>query len=287
MPNIIIDQDRCIRCRACIRLCTRQVFAQRGADIAVIAPEQCSRCGHCVAACPSDAIAHELFPLDECPTPAPTPSLDELVNAFRERRSLRVYREQAVPREIIRQLIDIARWVPSASNKQQVDWLAFDDPAQIARLSDQVVDLFARAIGLLRNPLLRPLWRLTLGRTARRLVRSGESMLEQRTQGRDPIFFHAPVVLVAHVRRGSPFGRDDAVYAAYNLILAAQRMGLGACQIGFSKVALDLSPRFRRMLGLPKNRRAQVLLAMGYPQIQYHRALPRRRPELAWNTLRA
>jgi nitroreductase len=217
---------------------------------------------------------------------ASLPSLEQLVSAFRERRSLRQYQDRPVPRQVVRELIDIARWVPSASNKQQVDWLAFDDREQIIALSDRIVALFTVGVRLLRNPALRPLWRLALGRRADRLAISGEFMIEQRKQGRDPILFNAPVLLVAHVRRGTPFGRDDAVYATYNLMLAAQRLGLGTCQIGFFKVALGLSPRLRRSLGLPWKRQPEVALTLGHPQVHFRRVLPRRRPNLVWNTMR-
>jgi nitroreductase len=208
-----------------------------------------------------------------------------LVNAFRERRSVRVYQDRPVPHQVVRQLIDIARWVPSASNKQQVDWLAFDDPKQIAALSDRVVSLFRLGVRALRKPVLRPLWRVALGHRADRLAVSGKFMIDQHAQGRDPIFFSAPVVLIAHVWRRKPFGRDDAVYSAYNLQLAAQRMGLGTCQIGFFKVALALSPRLGKSLHLAKNRKPEVVLTLGYPRVRFRRALPRRRPNLVWNAL--
>ena len=283
MPDIRIDPQACVRCGACIKVCTACVFEAGPDQVYAARPEHCSRCGHCVALCPTDAIEHSHFALDECPLPTPVPPLDQLVNAFRERRSLRVYKDQPVPRDVVRELIDLARWVPSASNKQQVDWLAFDDREQISAFSDHIVSLFGLGVRLLRNPVLRPLWRLALGRRADRLAISGEFMVKQRKQGHDPILFDAPVLLVAHVRRRSPFGRDDAVYAAYNLMLAAQRLGLGTCQIGFFKVALGLSPRLKKSLGLPRKRQPEVVLALGYPQVHFRRALPRRRPNLTWN----
>ena len=286
MSHIQIDPQRCVRCDACVKLCTARVFEPEADQVHVARPENCSRCGHCVAVCPTDAIEHSHFALDECPLPSPLPSLDQLVNAFRERRSLRVYKDQSVPRQVVRELIDISRWVPSASNQQQVDWLAFDDREQIASFSAQIVSLFGLGVRLLRNPVLRPLWRLAFGRRADRLAVSGEFMVERHKHGRDPILFDAPVLLVAHVRRHSPFGRDDSVYAAYNLMLAAQRLGLGTCHIGFFKVALAFSPWLRKSLGLPRGRQPEVVLTLGYPQDHFRRALPRRRPDLVWNTTR-
>ncbi|MBN1935132.1 MAG: nitroreductase family protein [Anaerolineae bacterium] len=286
MPDISIDQDTCIGCGACAALCTGQVFERREHAIAVTNPSGCIACGHCVAACPVDAIAHERLSLKDCPTVDTLPELSVLVNIFRARRSIRIYKNQAVPRETIRQLIDIARWAPSASNTQQVDWLVFDDPTRIKALSDQIVALFGRAARWLRFPLLKPLWTLVLGRRAKNLERWARTMEQQHMQGQDPILFGAPVLLVAHTRKGAPFSRDDAIYAAYNLMLAAQQMGLGACQIGFFMVALGFSRKLGQMLGLPKHRRAQVVLVLGYGRYPFRRALPRRQPEITWNTER-
>lgn len=290
MPEIVIDQDLCTRCGACLALCKGPVYKRIDDKIQAAAPEACWLCGHCIAACPNDAIRHSEFPLDECPVldPAGLPSLDELVAAFRERRSLRVFKNKPVPREIIQSLVDVARWVPSASNKQPVDWLAFDDPARIAALSARAIAAFAQAGRLLRNPLFYLGRRLAVGAAIAEQERQRadrlEAMAQEMEQGYDPIFFHAPVVLVAHVPMDDYFGRDDAIYATYNLILAAQRLGLGACQIGYFIRALGLDRRLSDELGLPPGRRVQVALALGYPQYRFRRVIPRRRPGLVFGT---
>jgi nitroreductase/NAD-dependent dihydropyrimidine dehydrogenase PreA subunit len=286
--KITVNQETCTRCGACVALCTDRVFEHVGEGVAVVAPDECWLCGHCVAVCPVAAIAHSEYPVDECPPiAADLPSLDGLVNVLRERRSLRIFRDRPVPRQEVRELVDAARWAPSAGNEQPVDWLAFDDPARIAALSAQAVAVLAQTARLLRNPLLRPFLRLALGaEKVKKGLESADSFerLERRhAQGDDPIFFHAPIVLIAHVPSDDYFGRDDAVYATYNLMLAAQRKGLGACHIGYFLVALDRSRGLRRALGLPDDRRAEVALALGDPKYRFRRVLPRRRPSLVWD----
>jgi nitroreductase/NAD-dependent dihydropyrimidine dehydrogenase PreA subunit len=285
--QILINQETCTDCDACVALCTGRVFERVDGRIEATDPNACWLCGHCVAACPTDAISHSAYALEDCPLlDSHVPSLEGLVASFRERRSLRVFRDRPVPRKVVRELVDIARWVPSAGNGQPVDWLAFDDPADIAGLSAQAVAALAQAARLLRNPLLRPFLRLALGSEAvdRGLesVDGFERLAERHALGEDPMFFRAPVVLVAHVPDDDTFGRDDAIYATYNLMLGAQRMGLGTCQIGYFLVALGRSRGLRRALGLPEDRRAEVVLAMGYPEHRFRRALPRRRPDLVW-----
>lgn len=290
MANIRVDPELCSSCGACVALCTACVYEEGDDGSKAVAPEECWGCGHCVAVCPAEAIQHSEYPVTTCPSldQLAVPTLDKLVTALRERRSSRVFREEPVPRQVVRELVDIARWVPSASNAQPVDWLALDDPARIAQLGAQAVEVLAQTARLLRNPLLRPILGLVVGadqvKTSLESAEKFERLEERRAQGKDPIFYRAPVVLIAHVPRPDYFGRDDAIYAAYNLMLAAQRLGLGTCQIGYFQAALDRSKPLRCALGLPEDRRAEVTLVLGYPAYDFQRLLPRRQPELTWNS---
>jgi nitroreductase len=168
-----------------------------------------------------------------------------------------------------------------------VDWIVLDDPDRIAKLSREVVAILRRTARLLQKRVLRPFLYLALGKRrvdkARESTEDIERLTEQQERGEDPIFYDAPAVLIAHVPKGSYFGRSDAVYAAYNVMLAAERLGLGTCHIGFFNVARERNQELPRMVGLPPDRQVEVVLALGYPRFRYHRVPPRRRRELVWN----
>jgi len=289
MPEISVRPERCTRCGACVALCTGRVFRQEPDRVVVADAAACWLCGHCVAVCPADAVLHRQYPLEDCPPLDPTrlPSAEALEVALRARRSARVFRDRPVPREVVRELLEVGRWAPSASNAQPVDWLAIDDPARIAALSAQTVAVLAQTARLLRNPLVRFLLRLTAGaeqvRRGLESVPDFERLAQRHAQGDDPIFFRAPVVLIAHVPRDDYFGQEDATYAAYNVMLMAPLHGLGTCHIGYFTVALARSARLRATLGLPPDRRAVIAMVLGYPRYRFHRVLLRRRPALAWN----
>lgn len=283
MTEISIDTAACSQCGACVAVCSHRVFGGVG-EVADAA--RCKVCGHCVAVCPADAIAHSDLPLDACPPAVDMPDYDTLTAMLRERRSCRVFAKKPVARETVARLVDAARWVLSASNGQPVDWLAIDDPARIAALSAASVETLGATAALLRNPLARLALYLAYGKAkvasaARRAVDFRE-MADLHAAGKDPIFFHAPTVLVAHVPKSDYFGRDDAVYAAYNLMLAARTLGLGTCQIGFFQVALDRNRALRDSLGLPADRAPQVTVILGYPEVGFHRLLPRRAQVISW-----
>ena len=288
MPDIAVNEERCTRCGACVAVCrVARVFELAREAAEVVRPDDCWLCGHCVAVCPVDAVEHSAYPLEACPPIESPPSYEELVTALRERRSLRVFRDKPVPRETVRQLIDVSRWVPSASNAQAVDWIAVDDPAQIRRLSREVTATLGHLSRLLQNRLLRPFLYVALGKErVEEAVESADEfqrLADALARGEDPIFYQAPVVLAAHVPKRSYFGRDDAVYAAYNVMLAGERLGLGACHIGYFNVALERNEELRRLLGLAEDRQIKVVMILGYPRFRFRRALPRRRMVLEWN----
>jgi len=290
MAIISVDRKACIRCGACVDVCfAAGVFELTSEGSSAVRPEDCWHCGQCVTVCPTDAIDHDSFPLEDCPMIAQedVPSLDALTLAFRARRSCRTYEDKPVPREVVRDLVTLGRWAPSASNSQSLDWIAFDDREKISELTGSVLAEFRRFSRLVGNPILRPFLSLFIGReTARRLrgaKASVERMLQRQAAGEDPIFYNAPVVLLGHCPSGSSFGRDDAIYATYNMMLAAERFGLGTCQIGFFQAVYEKSARLRRKVALPEGRAPQVAVALGYARHRFRRVLPRRSPNLTWN----
>lgn len=276
MPKIIIDQKKCNQCGACVALCNSgNVYAQKNDTVQVINIENCWFCGHCVAVCPTDAIGHSQFLLGDCPPieSAVLPTFENMVEAFRERRSTRIYKGKPVSRETVRSLLGIAEYVPSADNAQPVDWLVFDDSDLIDELSQQTVSVFEQKLDQGRKDMSAIV----------EDIQDFERIIQQNAQGLDPIFFKAPVLLMAHVPVEDSFGRDDATYAAYNLILAAQRMGLGSCLIGYFIYALENSDQLRKHLGPLDNRRVEVAMVIGYPKYKFRRTITRRSMEIIWN----
>ncbi len=290
MAKITIDETACIRCGKCVDVCgLARVYELSSESSVPVNADHCWFCGQCVAGCPTDAIDHEAFPLEDCPIidTATLPNRDDLIAAYRFRRSQRVFHDTAIDREVIRDLVTLGRWAPTASNSQSVDWLAFDDPARIEELSRGTVREMTKLIRLANNPLVRPFLPLFIGREGSRQLKrasgSFDRLQDAINQGEDPIFYRAPVVLIGHGPAGNRFGRDDAVYATYNMMLAADSFNLGTCQIGFFQVMAERSGRLTKQLGLPKGRVPQIALAVGYPRHDFRRALPRRSPNLTWN----
>jgi len=243
----------------------------------VVHPEICRLCGHCVAVCPTDSIDHEKIPLQDCPLidPRQLPSIDVMLTALRARRSYRRYQDRTVPREVVHELISHSRWIPTGHNRQFLDWIVLDNEQSITRL--------------LQSALREVRHSTEHGRDASKFlggldVEDIDHLIEQAVQKKKRFFFNAPVVLAGYCEKDSVCAREEATYAAYNITLAAERMGLGTCHIGSILLILEEFPHLQhKVLRIPEGKELQVLLILGYPAWHFRRMVPRRLPSIKWN----
>jgi nitroreductase/NAD-dependent dihydropyrimidine dehydrogenase PreA subunit len=279
--------DHCTQCGACVEECPGRVFG-RTDRVGVTAPEACIRCGHCVAVCPVDAVSHDGFggqpfpPIDKSLQLSP----DAIRMAIRSRRSVRHFRDRPIPREMLDQLLDMARYTPTASNAQNVGWVAVTDPARRLALSRRVVHWMATPSRLASSPVLSPLVSRITGRnrptTAGRYVGAMRRMVQESEAGGDPIFHQAPAVLISHSAGGNGLGPENAAYATDAIMLLAQSLGLGTCLIGFFTAATRYDRKLRELAHIPSGHRVTTTVVVGYPIYHYRRLTAREDPKVQW-----
>lgn len=276
--------DHCIGCGACVAVCNVTQVYKMGTEKAVVASaRRCWECGQCVAVCPVDAIDHSVFPLENCPPVAAFSEVEawRMVEVLQSRRSVRVFKTKPVPRPMIENLLAISHAAPSAKNRQAVDWIAIDNANTIQRLAKLTVAALAHTARQLRKEAeitgVEPERQQQLMGYAKSL----EFLERRQDRGEDAVFYHAPVLLLAHVPQGE-FGEADAVYAAYSLMLAAHLQGLGTCQIGYFTMALQHSEELAEQVKVPQGREISVALILGFAKYRYRRAVIRRKHTVSW-----
>ncbi len=145
MSIIEINQETCNKCGICAAECPRRVISLPDGGFPQIAAEaeaECNGCGHCVVVCPSGSLSHRDSPLKESPlinkglkiTP------EQVEQLLKGRRSARVFKNKPVPREIITRLIEDARYAPTGSNRQEMEWLVIDDKKELDRIEELGTD---------------------------------------------------------------------------------------------------------------------------------------------------
>ena len=120
---IKIDSTKCAKskCGFCFEVCPNYVFALgKGQEIQVRYPEQCCICGHCVAICPENALIHKEMPIERFEDLPITKIPSENMRNLLSRRSIRVFKEKPIPKELIEQLIELIMRVLQQMDKQRI-----------------------------------------------------------------------------------------------------------------------------------------------------------------------
>jgi nitroreductase/NAD-dependent dihydropyrimidine dehydrogenase PreA subunit len=262
MNLITIDHDKCKRDGICTAVCPAALIRQSGEDFPDVisdAGEFCISCGHCVAACPSGALSHARIAVDECSSLRGQfeISADAVEQLLKKRRSVREFKENSVPRDILEKVIDCTRWAPSAINIQPVRWLVVQKPDDVKYLAGLVAE-----------------WLKEAG-YAPRYFAAWE-------RGADMILRGAPHLIVACGAVENVWAPVDCAIALTYLELTAQAHGLGTCWSGLLTRASEAIPSIRKFLGLEDDLKINGAVMIGYPKYHYGRVPKRNAAIVKW-----
>jgi nitroreductase/NAD-dependent dihydropyrimidine dehydrogenase PreA subunit len=296
---INIDKTKCSSCGKCYDVCPNYVFDITESDgkqkINVKYPIQCCECGHCMAICSSNAITSNFASLEDFETLGPIniepAELRELMFA---RRSIRNFKPQTVPKEIIERLLQVAVHAGTSSNGQSEAFIVIQDRQFLKELEEMVVDILwnagikflSKEKGLIISFLTKK-----YGPEIVRQYRGYYGIIKHRRENGDlhgnnriggMIFRNAPVVIVVHGERGNSLSAVNSALAIRNMELLGITMGLGTCWVGFLPVAAEKDRKIERYLKLPSNRAVYGALLIGYPKHKYERKIPRKARDVHW-----
>lgn len=155
----------------------------------------------------------------------------ELVNT---RQSCRMYDSgRPVEPEKLNRCIEAVRLAPSACNAQPWKLVMVTDPA----LKDKVAEAaHAKLLGFNHFPKQAPVLAV--------LVREDPNLTSR----------------LGTVLKGKPYTIMDVGIAAAHFCLQAAEEGLGTCMIGWFD-----EPEVKKLLNIPRKKRAELIISVGYP----------------------
>ena len=155
----------------------------------------------------------------------------EFSELVQKRQSDRKYAPKPVAREHILKCLEAARMAPSACNSQPWKFVVVDDRARLIQMSDA-------AIGLGMN-------KFTVQVPVLVAVVQENMNLEAKAGA---------------VVKNKDYSMMDLGMAVENFCLQAAELGLGTCIMGWFD-----EKKVKEVLGVPRGRRVQLLIALGHP----------------------
>jgi nitroreductase/Pyruvate/2-oxoacid:ferredoxin oxidoreductase delta subunit len=284
-PPVVITKD-CNGCERCVAVCPSFVLDMVEAKSEVVRGDWCIGCGHCGAVCPTGAILNEGICFDLHPkngeTPATSPEVLELL--LRERRSIRNYTPDPVPEAVLNKILDVGRYAPTGTNSQNVHYVVLTSPDLVEKLQEMTIRFYDKIFSRARGRLGLLLFSLIAGRKTAEYLRDSlpkvEYANEQIKQGKDRLFYHAPVVILAHAESWDTCSSFNCSVGLYHCSLMAHTLGLGCCFNGFLSNAVNHASRIRGWLGIPADHKCYSAMTLGFPNVKYLRLVHRNPPKV-------
>jgi nitroreductase/NAD-dependent dihydropyrimidine dehydrogenase PreA subunit len=288
---IEVDAKKCTGCGFCADECPAGIFMVRSAPdssrtVQVSYLSHCTGCGHCVAICPVGAVVHGELPADKFEDrPGVIIGPDAMRAFLLSRRSIRAFKKEPVPGDLIEQLIEVGTHAGTASNAQTENFIVIRDRRLLSELEGMAVGILWDKMKLLGSGIGRRLARMRFGEeTMKQAILYYERFKAGRESGDlgGLIFRNAPVVIAIHGLRANRNVHENCAIAARNMEMLAKSLGLGTCWAGLFLVAAGLTKRIARRLGVSDDRNIYSAIMLGYPTHVYRKTVPRRQREVRW-----
>ena len=156
----------------------------------------------------------------------------DFLEILKSRQSVRKYHSTPVEKEKVERCIEAARLAPSACNSQPWKFVVVDEPELKAKVAKQME---SKALGFNHFAHQAPVLVV--------VVREAPNLTSK----------------VGMVLKDKPYTTMDVGITTIQLCLQAEAEGLGTCIVGWFN-----EKNVKKLLGIPKSKRAELIIALGY-----------------------
>lgn len=273
---ITYHKDKCSNCGLCVECCHEDCLALVD-KVIQIDRVHCDACTQCIAICPRQALSWDgVAPAAFDRTHLPSP--EQLSELFRERRSIRFFKQIPIERSLLEEIAANGVYAPTHNHIFKV--IIVDDPALIAELNATILKVNRWIYYLIyRNPFVVGLAHLLGNDEFRKAQPKIESVMSRGTT-----FISTPAAFMLVVgNKNMPLAEASAQYALANMMYYAQVKGVGTCLWGNAPIFIDKLKSIRQRLGIVKHERIYAAFFMGYPDIKFSNKVSGKALPIQWN----
>jgi nitroreductase len=192
----------------------------------------------------------------------------DLMKAIQERKSIRAFKPDPIPKEKIEEILRLAIHAPSAINLQPWEFLVVSGEER-ERLSRRLIKAYREKRISCGPGAVKPLPK-TFGKRGAKTLETMNPFFEEMKVNSDQFvnegscnFYGSPSAIIICLDDSFSEARlvDVGVVLGY-LVLAAHEVGVATCPIGLITAYGD---EMKEVLNIPENKRVIIGIALGYP----------------------
>ena len=192
----------------------------------------------------------------------------DLLKAIKERKSIRAFKSDTIPRERIEEILKLSIHAPSAINLQPWEFIVVTGEEK-ERLSRRLIKAYKEKQITCSPDTVKPLPK-TYGRRGAKTLEAMKPFFDEMKVDLNQYinegscnFYGAPVAII--ICLDDSFSKASFVDIGLTLgyfVLAAHEFGLGTCPIGLITAYED---EIKDLLNIPENKKVVIGVGLGYP----------------------
>ncbi len=296
-----MDEESCNSCGLCVQNCPFGCWEMEKGEAPTMKEEhKCISCSNCMVCCPKDSISlaepyyvsegpwatepHRLplkLPLEPKDADGQPDEWNAIERAVFERRSVRNFKQKAVPDHLIRRVLEAGRFAPSGGNCQPWRFIVITDRDLIQKM-DEATWAMASGLHSMYNDddqieVVGQMAESTPGGFDPRAIQGGMGAITDKSMAAS---LGAPCVILLAADRRAIGGAELAMgIAGQNMNLVANSLGIKACWVGFLTMAVGA---VADKIDLGPNWSVVSTLVMGWPRFKQEGVVAREYRPVTW-----
>jgi len=280
----VVDTGTCLGDGICAEICPEDILEivdEKAATVETRAAA-CILCGQCVAVCPTESLTMPQLPMEGFRRLPKQPfGYEEFFDFLRLRRSVRVFKDKPVEREVTQKILDAAATAPMGFPPHTTEVIVIDDRDELDFLLKEFVKDYEFLVKGFSNAFIRTMIRFSAGaedfHTLKHYIvdiaRHANEVYHE--SGVDNYMRGAPVLMLFHGNRWTMSFKENAHLVCHHSMLAALSLGLGSTIIGLIPPVVNRSKLLRVRYRIPKENKVLTSLVLGYPKYKYRQSISR------------
>lgn len=168
--------------------------------------------------------------------------MNDTIKTILERRSIREFSAEQIPRDILDTIIEAGIYAPSARNLQPWHITVIRNEDLIDEIEDEIRDYM--------------------------LSSDNADLIERAKDETRTIFHKAPTILLVSGEQTSNFTKGDCSNVLQNISLSAWSLGIGSCYIGMGNMLFQTNraDEFTAKLEIPQGYESYCWISLGYAE---------------------